>query len=239
VTSPSASDQQAYWNDWVSRSHAWEQNPDNARRAACVLKELNAAKAPPLELLDVGCGSGWLALALSAHGRTTAVDLASDAMEELRRAHPSVRWVAGDFVGVELPEGAFDFVASLETIAHVPDQKAFAERIALLTRPGGRLVLTTQNEYVWVRTSWLEPPGAGQIRNWPSRDRLRELFSPRFTIDSISTCAPGGDRGLLRLLNSGAAARLIVPILGRERWTEVRERWGLGRSLVLKATRKA
>jgi len=47
-------------------------------------------------------------------------------------------------------------------------------------------VLTTQNEYVWRNTSWLKPPKTGQLRNWPSRERLIKLFSPWFSIHGIT-----------------------------------------------------
>jgi hypothetical protein len=138
---------------------------------------------------------------------------------------------------VDLPEGRFDIVTSLETIAHVYDQQAFATRIARLARLGGTLLLTTQNEYVWNRTSWLSPRAPGQIRNWPSRGRLVELFEPSFVIEAIQTCAPGGDRGILRVINSRIAASVAERLFGKESWQRMRECWGLGRSLVLIATR--
>jgi len=37
----------------------------------------------------------------------------------------------------------------------------------------------------------LQPPEVGQIRNWPSRERLCQLFGSHFAIEKILTCAPG------------------------------------------------
>jgi 2-polyprenyl-3-methyl-5-hydroxy-6-metoxy-1,4-benzoquinol methylase len=155
-----------------------------------------------LKILDVGCGSGWLSLELNKYGEVTETDFSQKSIEKLKSEHPDVNWVAGDFLSIDLPENYYDIVTCLETIAHVPNQMAFAEKMAKVTRPGGILLLTTQNEYVWSRTSSLKPPGEGQIRNWPTRSKLIELFEVNFSILKLFTCAPGGDCGLPWVLNN-------------------------------------
>ena len=147
--------------------------------------------------------------------------------------HLDVNWVAGDFLSIDLPENYYDIVTCLETIAHVPDQIAFAERIAKVTRRGGYLLLTTQNEYVWSRTTSLKPVGEGQIRNWPSQRRLIELFASNYSIQKLFTCAPGGDRGFPWVFNNRVSTRLLNSVFGEERYIRLRERIGLGKSLVL------
>lgn len=237
MSEPPLDEQSQFWTKWVGSSKAWEDNPDNQRRASCVLREVGARRTSGMRILDVGCGTGWLALELARFGRVTAVDLASSAIARLALEHPHVTWIGGDFLAVELPERGFDVVTSLETIAHVYDQQAFASRIGRLLKFGGTLLLTSQNEYVWNRTSWLSAKGPGQIRNWPSRRRLRELFAPLFSIRTLSTCAPGGDRGLPRVVNSRIAAGVAEAFFGRDGWLQLRERWGFGCSLVMVATR--
>lgn len=235
---PTLEEQTRFWNDWVARSSAWEANPDNQRRAACVMREVAAHPVAETRILDLGCGTGWLALELARHGEVTAVDLAKDVIEALQPKHPHIRWIAGDVLSLALPELHFDVVTSLETIAHVSDQPAFAARVGRLLKPGGLLVLTTQNAWVWTRTSTLAPPQRGQLRDWPSRARLAELFAPQFEIRTLTTCAPGGDLGLPRLVNNRRLATVAARVLGRERWIRMREQWGFGRSLVLIASRR-
>jgi len=235
---PAPHEQARFWSDWVVRSKAWEGNPDNRRRAAIVDREMAARRTAGMKLLDVGCGSGWFTLELARYGQATGVDLAGGMLARLQVEHPEVTWIGGDFLELDLPDAAFDVVTSLETIAHVGDQQAFARRIGRLVKPGGTLLLTCQNAYVWKRTSWLEPPAPGQIRNWPSRSRLKKLFAADFTIMALRTCAPGGDLGLPRLFNNRLADSLAVPVLGAEGWLALRERLGLGRSLLLVATRR-
>jgi 2-polyprenyl-3-methyl-5-hydroxy-6-metoxy-1,4-benzoquinol methylase len=228
--------QSQFWNSWVSRSFD-RQDPNNVRRGLYVLREVSAHSTPGCNILDVGCGNGWMSRRLTAFGQVTATDLSAEVIHLLRTKHPDIKWIDGDFVTLSLPRNHFDIVTCLETIAHVPDQEAFVRAIAQVTRPGGLLLLTTQNEYVWSRTSWLQPPGEGQIRKWPSRERLGSLFEPWFTIEALLTCAPQGDRGLPRLVNNRLSTALGRNVLGDERWTRWRERMGFGCSLFVKARR--
>jgi SAM-dependent methyltransferase len=234
---PTLTEQREYWNTLLPKSLNWENGPDNGRRADRVLKEVVRRARPNLRILDVGCGTGWMSRKLAEYGEVTAVDFASAVIHNLQEKYPSVKWVDGDFLSVELPEDYYDIVCSMETIAHVSDQGSFAHRIARVLRVDGVLLLTTQNEYIWTRTSWLRPPGNGQIRNWPSKSRLKELFSESFVIERISTCAPGGDRGLPRLFTNRYTAAMGHALLGRKSWVAMLESLGLGRSLFVVAKR--
>lgn len=235
-TDPPMTAQIAFWTDWVLHAAGRDTDPDNIRRAAHVLEAVGSVAGPDLRILEVGCGTGCLARMLTSFGQMTAVDLPSEALTRLRENDPHIEWISGDFLHLELP-GTYDLVVSLETIAHVPDQARFVDRIAETLVPGGTVVLTTQNPTIWNRTSALRSPGPGQIRNWPSRRRLRALFAPRFAVRSLHTCAPGGDRGWVGLVRNRYLSRLGRRVLGAQRWAQVQERLGLGRSLVLVATK--
>ena len=80
--------------------------------------------------------------------------------------------------------------------------------------------------------------GLGQIRDWPSRERLQELFGARLEIEGIGTCAPRGDLGWLRFVHNGLTRRAAELLMGREGWRNLRERASLGRSIVLVAHRR-
>jgi SAM-dependent methyltransferase len=227
---PSETEQKEFWNDWVCRSFTWENNPDNLRRGFYVISEVVKRQKPALKILDVGCGSGWLSIELKKYGEVTGTDFSYKAIEKLKLNHPGIEWIAGDFVSLELPENYYHIVTCLETIAHVPDQNAFAQRIAKVIRKGGTLLLTTQNEYIWSRTRSLRPPGEGQIRNWPSQARLVELFDPYFKIEKIVTCAPGGDMGILRIINNRISTAVGNSLIGKTKYAKMREKLGLGKA---------
>src|SRR2546427_13062606 len=85
VAQPTTSEQQNFWNNWVSQSRDWENNRDNSRRGASVLKALAEVAFQGMNILDIGCGSGWLALQLTTLCNGTAVDLASEAVDQFKR----------------------------------------------------------------------------------------------------------------------------------------------------------
>ena len=237
---PSIDDQTTFWNDWVAKSKSWETNRANARRRVHVLENVRATVermggAP--KMLDVACGSGWLARELAEWGQVTALDLADQIIDELRGKYPRINWLAGDFLTMKV-DGPFDIVTCVEALASVRDQPAFAARIAELVRPGGTLVLTTQNPFVWNRTSWLTPLGQGQVRQWVPRRRLLSLFERHFRMIKLTTCAPSGDRGVVKILNNRWSVKLGGALVGNENWVRARERMWLGCSIVLVATRR-
>lgn len=170
---------------------------------------------------------------LQLYVEVTAVDLSAKAIQELQAKFSGIKWIAADILSTEFSEIQYDAVTCVEAIAHMPDQEAFSHRLAQLTRPGGTLLLTTQNEYIWSRTSWLGAPEEGQIRNWPSRARLIQLLGSYFSIERIATCAPGGDRGMPRLVNNRLANAVGRLLLSEEKWNRLRESYGFGQSLFL------
>jgi len=103
------------------------------------------AVAPGERLLDVGCGTGNLALAAAARGaRATGVDPAAGLVARARDrgGAEEVDWAV--MAGEELPvaENAFDVVASCFAVIFAPDAARAAAGIRRAAAPGGRIGLT-------------------------------------------------------------------------------------------------
>lgn len=94
--------------------------------------------------LDVGCGDGTIARALTRRvASITAIDLSQAMIGLARRATPStmrITYALGDFMTAELPLGGFEVVTCLNVLHHLPLATAVA-RLAALVSPGGRLLI--------------------------------------------------------------------------------------------------
>lgn len=106
-----------------------------------------------LRILEVACGRGGFVSELSrAGGRVTGCDFSAAA---LRVGHGKLQYLAGGASAPALVQGdaqslafadeTFDVVVSCETIEHVPDPWAALREMCRVTRPGGKLFLTTPN----------------------------------------------------------------------------------------------
>ncbi|MCG5236575.1 class I SAM-dependent methyltransferase [Xanthobacter oligotrophicus] len=72
-------------------------------------------------ILDVGCGRGALAKALTARGtHVVGIDPATDAIEAARVAVPEARFEAGGAEALPYPAASFDAVLLLNSFHHVP-----------------------------------------------------------------------------------------------------------------------
>lgn len=105
---------------------------------------------PAERVLDIGCGTGSLAVRLKQeHPRATVVGTDIDpvalaiAEKKSRAAQVSVTWLRGPADDPAFPDQSFDFVTSSLLLHHLlPSGKRAALAAALrLLKPGGRLVL--------------------------------------------------------------------------------------------------
>jgi SAM-dependent methyltransferase len=187
---------------------------------------------------EIGCGNGWLAERLLSFGRVTGVDIADEAIQEARRQVPSAEFHSGDILEVSLPHNSFDLVVTLETFSHVGSQAKFIEVIANVLCDRGYLVLTTQNRSIYVHNSRVAPPAEGQLGHWVTLQELLALLSGRFECLRSYTVEPGGNRGLLRVVNSAKVTSFLSRIFSRESVIHVKERLGLGQTLVVLARKR-
>lgn len=130
------------------------------------------AAAPGERVLDVGCGSGQLALELvrRAPGVTAVgVDLSSAQLEVARRRAGDlpVTFIQADAQVHDFGEEAFDVVASRTGTMFFSDPGMAFTNLAAATRPGGRLVMLVWRDIT--HNAWLrEFLGAiGQVRALP------------------------------------------------------------------------
>jgi SAM-dependent methyltransferase len=93
-------------------------------------------------LLDVGCGTGSMTLALAARPEPAAIvgiDIAAPylACAALRSTDPRLSFRTGDAVALDLPAGSFDRCFSLLALNFMSDPLQAVAGMRRVTRPGG------------------------------------------------------------------------------------------------------
>ena len=112
------------------------------RREANALRRTVSAGA---DVLEVGCAAGDLMVPLRDAGfRVTGVELSDHAATIAREQH-HLQVHTGVLADAPLAGRSFDAVIMRNVIEHVPDPKGDLARAAALLRPGGVLVLRTDN----------------------------------------------------------------------------------------------
>ncbi len=115
---------------------------------------LDAAEVGPgTRLLDVGTGSGTVALAAAERGAdVTAVDAQPDMVELVARRLPAARTRVAVLPKLPFEDDEFDVVTGNFVLNHVGTPVAALAELRRVARPGGRIAVTV----------WSVPPGAGQ-----------------------------------------------------------------------------
>lgn len=229
VASRAVSDPQierTFWNRWNAEARERIQGDVSLDQARVVTGWLEGERG--LRILDAGCGTGWMSERLVPFGTVVGTDLADEVVDRAAARVPDVTFVAGDVMTVDVGS-EFDVIVSLEVLSHVPDQAGLLGRFHSLLRPGGRLLLATQNRPVLERLNRIPPPAPGQRRAWVDRDELRDLLrGAGFSIEEMRVITPTADHGPMR----------VVAKLGRVlHCSHLLERAGFGWTIVVRARR--
>ena len=229
--------QRRFWNSWnlEHRANNRKLPQVNVRQAQTVKAWLDAIGHRDLDILEVGCGSGWLSEQLVEYGKVTGADLANEVLPPAGKSPGGVTYLAGNFFELGFSASAFDVVVSLEMLAHVDDQPGFIAKIADILRPGGHLMLATQNGFTLSRWTEVAPQASGQIRKWVDARQLRALLRPRFRVRALTSMVPVGDRGLLRLTNAYKLNRALSLVMSQGQIESLKERLLLGHTLMVLA----
>ena len=226
------------WNTWNAATREKKLEEISHRQAEIVCGWLGMLGRTDLDIIEVGCGAGWLCPQLSHFGSVTGVDLSDEVLARAQKRSPQVHYIAGDFMKMEFEPASYDVVVTLEVLAHVADQRAFVARLASLLRPNGLLMMATQNRIVLERFNALPPPAPGQLRRWTDKRELRGLLTAEFDVNELFSVTPRANRGLMRLLHSRTLNKPIRALVGN-RVDRLKETLGLGWTLMALAHKKS
>ncbi|HEB89555.1 MAG TPA: methyltransferase domain-containing protein [Deltaproteobacteria bacterium] len=131
-------------------------------RPAMVLRRARALELadPKLgeDVLDVGCGPGFLTADLSAgvgeNGSVLGIDQSESMLELARKrcdGYPQTRIEGGDAAAIGGEDARFDLVVSTQVLEYVADIDRALGEIARVLRPGGRTLLLATD---WRSVAW-------------------------------------------------------------------------------------
>ncbi len=116
---------------------------------------LEAAEiSPGQRVLDVACGPGYLAGAVSARGAVAhGLDFSAEMVGIARRSYPEIAVTEGDAEDLPYPDSTFDALVSGFGIHHVPRPELALAECKRVLKPGARIAFT-----VWAppedNTAW-------------------------------------------------------------------------------------
>ena len=137
----------------AGKQRAWAaDNPGNAAIRAELLGLIRERAAPELagdgEILDVGCGTGWLLRALSeagiGAGRLHGIDALPARVAAARQAVPGAEIEVGDAGRLPFPDGSFAVVLALTLLSSLGSQREIRESVGegiRILAPGGLLLI--------------------------------------------------------------------------------------------------
>jgi 2-polyprenyl-3-methyl-5-hydroxy-6-metoxy-1,4-benzoquinol methylase len=229
-----------FWDDWNSsyRQHT-ALDETTARLGDAVVDAVRAHAPPHASIVEVGCGTGWLAPRLAAlASHYEGWDLSPAAIRLASQHAPTLHFEVRDLQRGESWDRVFDVVVMVDAIAYFTNQDAAVAAVRRLLAPGGHLVLSTVNPIVYRRLSWVGPPGEGQVRQWLTRGELVRLLERHdLKPGETRTILPAGDRGFLRWVNARKLNRPVEALVSARRLVRAKERLGLGQYRLLVAQR--
>ena len=110
------------------------------QRQRVVMKRLQGITGR--RILDVGCGPGLFSEPLARSNFLVGVDLSENM---LRLARGILKPVGGEGEHLAFQDELFDITLSIETLQHVGCPEIFLKELARVTRPDGRIILSSLN----------------------------------------------------------------------------------------------
>ena len=216
-------EERSWWDLW-NTSYRSSDNADSisADLFSHVRNLLEHVCPVPGRMLEIACGTGTLSRQLpfaAYHG----LDISPAAIDIAQEKSALVRWPVAqqpptyepaDFHDWPLPADPFDVVLCVDALSCFRDQAAVMRKMSQALRPGGYVVLTSVNPFVYnrIRRAGGVKLENGPVSHWLKRSEFHELVAQAGLVRERSyTIMPRGNMGILRLINTRHLDTLAGP----------------------------
>jgi 2-polyprenyl-3-methyl-5-hydroxy-6-metoxy-1,4-benzoquinol methylase len=243
-------DERSWWDLW-NTSYRAEDNRDQTSTElfAHVVDMLNqVTQHRNSKILEVACGTGTLSRHLT-FSSYQGLDISAAAVEIARQKSDRIQWPletnqpiyeTADFSEWPCTPESFDVVLCVDSISSFRDQQATLHKMSLGLRPGGSLLLTTANPFVYNRIRRVGGVRLenGPVSHWHTGRELEQLIKQAgLKVTRSYTIMPRGNMGILRVINT----RRLNQAFGQKcaaMLKQLKERVGLGQYRVMVAVKE-
>jgi SAM-dependent methyltransferase len=178
------------------------------------LEEYIPANLPGLDVLEVGCGTGFFTGLIARHAASTVgMDYNADYIDAARRDHPEAEFHVGDLLALgdfdeTIGGRRFDRVVLIDTFLFLFDQSfqnsLFEQRVAIMQglarflKPGGRILIMDPHPF-WL-TPWI---GGGETPVGLISEYRKRWFKVTPTLEEVADCLNAAGLNISRILEPG------------------------------------
>lgn len=159
---------------------------ENETKSPWVIRKILERGNPHATVLDIGCGGGFLTLALIRAGfRCTGLDVAESVLASgrARDVEKKANWIVGDALNLPFEKHSFDAVCIMDVLEHVPDPRRAVQEALRVLKPGGTFLFHTFNRtpMAWLFAAkgldWFLRDSQTHVHDWKMFIKPRELES--------------------------------------------------------------
>lgn len=195
IESPMFSSETDYYKWFFTKNTEWNQpapNYDEQIRWEGIRSFVEIVKRNHvgiLNILDLGCGRGWMTNLLSEYGKVIGVEPISPVADYASNMFPHLNIFCGDsnYLLNNGNDGKFDLIISSEVIEHVEENNkpGFVLNLyKLLKKEGFLIVSTPRREVLNEYCKYINP--SQPIEDWMTEAEVKKLFlENRFTVSKM------------------------------------------------------
>ena len=133
---------------YVSGTHPlakeWKIRAESCKRLCRYL----ASKRKPLQVIEIGCGNGWLCNQLSAitQATVTGIDINQEELKQAARVFSHIQFVYGDLMEMNT-EKRFDVIVFAASLQYFPSIKEILEHCLTLLKADGEIHILDTHFY--------------------------------------------------------------------------------------------